>query len=520
MKKVIYILAALLLGGCSESFEGGEVADGASAEMCFAIAAEQITSRAGLYYTANLSEVGLYGYCTTADTPEIMANALFSKDASGDWSCSDAPTWSYEGSSDRFSFYGYAPYYSSAAGITAADDGTSFSIEYDMTDDYDLLLASCTDILRPAGGMVNLTFYHALAAISITLDDDYSNVEGMTLSGSMITAGSVSLESSTITWGFDSTAGEEVSFDISLTAGEYLMAIPQTLTSDLTVTISFSDNSTADATHTIPATTWEAGMIYSYTCIKGTSATEGNVIVVTDEDGNTLISDDDIITYITNTLGESDGEYTYFIIEGEISSDLMARILAIKTDDGGYVVTGLDLSNADITDLKNSGNGTELDDYSTTLKSWSQITTLVLPSTITSLGSSVYDNLIKSWKTIEVLDMSATSISTIGINDFKDMKDGYAITTIIFPATLTSIAVDAFKASSDLENIYFYSSGTITIGSSAFEDCGNLNVYFYHESTDVTLSVGSNAFDGRTNYYYYLYYYDDNGDIQFEPRTD
>ncbi len=543
MRKVFYILAAVLLGACSEGFEQGESLGDASDEMRFAIAAAEVSARASLTYTTNLTEVGLYGYCTTADSPTIMANALFTKDSDteDEWSCYDAPTWSYEGSSDRFSFYGYAPYSTTAEGITALDDGSGVSIDYNMAANYDLLLASTTEILRPAGGMVSLTFNHALAAISVTTDG-YENVESITLSGTMVTAGTVALSSSEVAWETASAENyTEFSYDVPTEDDEYLMAIPQKLTSDLTVTItiSFSDGTTADVTHTIPATktdtttdpatttdtTWEPGMIYNYTCKSSGDLVDNIIIIKTDDDG-TITNYDDIIEYITNTLGDSDGEYTYFVIEGEISSELMAAILAIKTDDGGYVVTGLDLSNADITDLTNnsSDSGTELDDYSTTLKSWSQITTLVLPSTITSLGSGVYDNLIKSWKSIEVLDMSATQITTIGNSDFKAMKDddNFNITTIIFPATLTSIGVDAIQDSTSLENVYFYSS-TIYFGNKCFSNCGTLNLYFYHEEADVKITEGDTPFDGNTNpsyNYYYTYYYDDEGNIQFKSRTD
>ncbi len=539
MKKIPYIIVSLILAlSCSNDMESFSEESNQSNKFGIAVAAESHTTRADITLSYDdLNEVGLYGYCTT-QSATIMDNALFTKSTSGEWEYvgTDAPTWSYESPTDYFSFYGYSPYNadtsSDTSSVIASDN--NLSISYDMTtDDYDLLLARKTEILRPAGGMVSLTFKHALAAIKVDVSA-LSNVDSVTLSGVLISSGSVSLsDSDDVTWILDTDTTQSCEIEVPIETDQYLMVIPQTF-DDLTLTISFTDD-TADDERTISASEWKKSVIYSYVISSNSSTPEGiedNVIVVgdvedADGDGSTT---DDIVEYITSVLGTSSGEYTYFVIEGDVSADLIDEILKIETDDG-FFVTGLDLSNADISSLASgeegdtsTGDGTDLYDYNGELNSsaWENITTLVLPSTITSVDKKTNEMFKEDngviWDTIEVLDMSATGVTTLGDDCFKDFNNNNSLRVIILPKKLTTIN-KSFTNMYTLEEVYYWENN-VTVVAEAFKGCSKLyDVYYY--GADAVANVNSKAYQNSvTTHRYQTYYYDDKGEIQFKERTE
>ncbi len=524
MKKLSYIiLSLLLLYSCSDNMD---MLDGDSTQgdtLSIAVKAESPTTRADLTLSYDdLNGVALYGYCTTQATT-IMDNAYFTKSASNEWSYSgvgNEPTWSYDGSADLFSFFGYAPYTADTSAITASPD--NLSVEYDMlTDDFDLLLACRTNMLRPTGGMVSLNFKHALAAVKIDVSS-FDKVSSVKISGLLTLSGSTSFSASgDITW--DVTEPETCNINVPI--GEYLMVIPQSLPTDdeaLKVTISFTDGS-EDEVRTISTTSiakWDQSVIYNYVITNSIDGVEDNYINVDkligkNEDGTDNY--DDIIKYITSVLGDSDGEYTYFIIEGDVSEELLNEIFSIKVDDT-YVVTGLDLTDANIKSVA-SGDGTDLDDYSDVFPEWDNITTLVLPKYIETIDGETY-KMFEGWSNIEILDMSATAITTISKDSMKDIKSNSPnLDVIIFPKGLTEIEGNAFTEANYLGRVYYWTNN-ITIEEKAFEKCNSLTQVYYYGDTTPT-NVHSSAYENSvTTYLKQTYSYLDDGSIVFATRTD
>ncbi|MBE0654676.1 MAG: leucine-rich repeat protein, partial [Bacteroidales bacterium] len=138
----------------------------------------------------------------------------------------------------------------------------------------------------------------------------------------------------------------------------------------------------------------------------------------------------------------------------------------------------------------------------------SAIDTLVMPSSLTSIGTNAFGNCI-SLKSLTFLPSSGVSIghyafgSSTGLKTVKMASPsvtsigeacfvGSAIDTLVMPSSLTSIGNNAFRNCSNLKSLTFLPSSGVSIGEYAFGDCSNL-AFLNMQSPSVD-SIGKNCF--------------------------
>ncbi len=536
MKRSIYIfLALLLVGSCSEDATQGSdigVVDG-SQSMEFAVA---LTRGETVSSEDEMGSVGIYCARTAEESWDSattydyrMTDTQLSYDSTDGWwyyPDGEEKTWGHESQSEKFSFFGYSPYDTSCAVITLTDGG-SMQLDYTMPTDcsyqVDLLVAEPrVDITPQVGGLVYLTFYHLLSSVKVEVTNLDSELKVSSIKISDIySKGIATINNNTsdsdyiiADWEYDTTtatATATMSTD-SYTAGELFMLMPQTLTESVTLTITFSDTETDTDTYTKEVTLsdltpkWEIGTSYTYSYDYAADKADSDSL-----DSNTLLLDDKVTADDVEAL--IDEGYTFFVVtkeEGSTTTDLTTLYTLLANDN----VTGLDLSDIDISGMETvTGNGTNLENYSSLLSSWSNITTLVLPSNITSISSNTYSWIDRT--SLKILDMSATGITTITADTFKEMAK---LETIIFPEGVKTIGDAVINSSTTLVNVYLFSS-SVSIEDTAFKDLQTtsktLQMYLYENKTY------SNDFDEKTTieqHPYYTYEYNKTGDIDWIDR--
>jgi len=128
----------------------------------------------------------------------------------------------------------------------------------------------------------------------------------------------------------------------------------------------------------------------------------------------------------------------------------------------------------------------------------SNLVTMEFPASLTSIGNQAFNGcsslaycpkVSSGSGTSGLLDLSSTSISTLGTQAFTNCS---SLTSLILPSTLTSISDSAFTGCSKIASLTL-GSATASIGASSFSACSSL--------TSLTLpstvtSVGGSAFSG------------------------
>lgn len=114
----------------------------------------------------------------------------------------------------------------------------------------------------------------------------------------------------------------------------------------------------------------------------------------------------------------------------------------------------LDLSNTKVTSIGNNAFATVMDGNP------NKITSVKLPSTLTSIGQSVFENSAINGE----LDLSNTNLTSIGWSSFRNNQ----ITSIKFPSTLEVIDSSAFADNKLSGELDLSGTSLISVNSSAF----------------------------------------------------
>ena len=235
------------------------------------------------------------------------------------------------------SFYAYAPTDNQMVKVTSGDDAAGVkTVHYKatspVTDQPDLIVSSAAET-RPSNAKptaVNLPFYHALTAVTFSVDAAMMpgtltkvelvnvNTEGdctMTASATPSFSWSNQTTPSTFSFDFNQSVGSSA---VTLTSGEKtLMMVPQELPADAKVNFTFTLNNGVSQTLSAPiggnGKTWEAGksIIYKLSTKAVSTISATSVSFPTTWNDIAVTSATDKVSYPKSTFdnGESIGLY-------------------------------------------------------------------------------------------------------------------------------------------------------------------------------------------------------------------
>lgn len=287
----VAVALTLLVAGCSKDknaidiMEGAITFEGSSLSDDFtrgSLVSEFVAGDSfGAYVYATLSgaDVDLY------NTDDIMTDKEVTLSSDGVWSYDGSAYW--PSSSYDTHFFAYTPYSSSASQTTTYPQ-ISYTMYPNCSYHTDLIVAAKLYTEAEAGVDVALEFEHALSPIAfqvkgscgrtltgVTIDDYYTmgylSYDGSTFSWTVLTMKNSSVCAAGIT---ATTPDEDPDVTTFATADDgYIMALPQTLPTGATVTISYvntddeaEDKTTYTKTIDMPSgTTWAMGTKYLYT---------------------------------------------------------------------------------------------------------------------------------------------------------------------------------------------------------------------------------------------------------------
>lgn len=239
---------------------------------------------------------GLSGFCYTGDfadyaSSEILSNFVSDMEMKKEGYPADKDVrldWPGAGSSLRF--YAYAPYSSRDNGLTVSGDRPriTYTVNSDVKKQVDLLTAVSGGLPGSGSGdKVNLSFGHALSAVTFTTGDAMAagKITGISISGVYGTGTTLIGSGEWTTSGTPSvfTTGE-ILIDLSSSGSENvyvgsgqqitggkenltMFMIPQTLPQGAKLTVKFTDalsNSSWTVDADISGVKWEPGKLYKY----------------------------------------------------------------------------------------------------------------------------------------------------------------------------------------------------------------------------------------------------------------
>jgi hypothetical protein len=301
MKKISIIsllCAALFAGACTRDIQGIDEVNDPSAPVGFVTgdAAGAATRGTPITAASQMTTMGVFASATgTSDwTATATLGKMFNQKLNGDngvWSylAGDEVYWEATTLADRYSFFAYAPYGSTDNGIVVDTSDTTgvptltYTVPTDVTKQPDLMVATKKN-MRPTGAKVPLAMEHALTSVAFQIKGNGEKVKAIAIQGVSQT-GTLAVDGETITW---SNLGTPTTTDFSaslnydttgdgaglyytttenmstnLIAGNgYLMMIPQTLTADAKVTVTYSDDTTKELA--LSSVTWAAGDRLTY----------------------------------------------------------------------------------------------------------------------------------------------------------------------------------------------------------------------------------------------------------------
>jgi hypothetical protein len=242
-----------------------------------------------------------YKYATdaTMTTPNFMYNTEIRQNTVGGGN-SWAPLTDYwwPGADYNVRFFAYAPYNLTSATLSDSTTEGAPTLTYTNPTDYaqqvDLLGASTEALPGNYAYAVNFAFGHALTAIHFVASKDMlaGTISGITLKN-IYRKGTCNLADNT--WSdladksdfaltFDTAIEIDGTADVALTSDDQtLLMIPQTLASDATVEVAFTDKLTNTArtlTFNLADATWQAGKSVTY-CINNSATAVTPTFTVT-----------------------------------------------------------------------------------------------------------------------------------------------------------------------------------------------------------------------------------------------
>lgn len=248
---------------------------------------------------SQMTDIGLFcsytgssNWVTTAKPEKMFNTRLMHNSNNGKWEYSGSPiSWNPITSNDRYSFFAYAPYAMTQNGLvvqgsssTAGIPSISYTTPSNVVVQPDLMLAVPRYNLRPSTSMVSLQMKHALACIGFQVQGNGEQIKSLSISG-IYASGTVSLSGDNVVWSNLALPGTTVNYpalinfdsgknyftaqstmSTNLVAGNgYLMLIPQTLTSNTKLKLTFTDNTTREIN--LNGITWAAGKKINYNII-------------------------------------------------------------------------------------------------------------------------------------------------------------------------------------------------------------------------------------------------------------
>lgn len=278
MKQQRYLIHLLLLGCLLYSCEGSNE-EGPAQDVPLRFSCE-VQTRGTQTATDNLVSMGVVAYHTDGaftdeaaqQTPNFMNNQSMNK-VDAVWKYSPVKYWP-QGVDKKVSFFAYAPFGSSgnggsvANGLTVANTLLTYTTPSDASAHPDLLVATPLKDQTQAESNSGITFRfeHMLACVSFSLSAvDALLVTSIKLNG-VRTQGSLSLHSGTPVWSLDAMDKREITYTLppdDLDPNKYLMLLPQTLASDVKVTLTLVGGETKEVSLT-GIIAWEKNKRYNY----------------------------------------------------------------------------------------------------------------------------------------------------------------------------------------------------------------------------------------------------------------
>ena len=175
----ILLALSLLLGACSgeentDELPQGNIPIGFSGDIPETRATKEYTT------TDNLENIGVFAYFTCGNfnestaTPNFMYNQLVAKQSSGKWTYNPVKFWPDNSTTDKISFFAYAPYVNEAGNSNPSfqDKGTasgfpvlSYTVPTAENKQIDFLAA--TPIMNQNSGNISFKLYHTLTKVNV-----------------------------------------------------------------------------------------------------------------------------------------------------------------------------------------------------------------------------------------------------------------------------------------------------------------------------------------------------------------
>jgi hypothetical protein len=303
MKKIsiISLLCTALLSGasCTGDIEGidGEVTPEGRGAIRITATDVAVTRGTPITDAADLTDMGVY--CSSTGTTDWSNTATLNKmfnvkmqQDGGKWTyAGDDVYWGATDLTERYTFFAYTPFASTANGITVNGSASTagvptltYTVPTDVAKQPDLMVAVPRKNIRPTAAAVALDMEHALTSVAFQIKGNGEKVKSIAINGVSVT-GTLAIDGETITWS-DLGAATTTDFSASLNydttgvgaglyytttstmstnliAGDgYLMMIPQTLGTDAKVIVTFSDDSTKELA--LSSVTWEPSKKVTY----------------------------------------------------------------------------------------------------------------------------------------------------------------------------------------------------------------------------------------------------------------
>ena len=282
MKKIVvnlFLFLMLTLAGCTERNELDTPVDNFQQRIAISVTEDEnpvVTRGTPLNSAAEVTSLGLFCTYTGKEKfhiklqlpPNKMVNAkMYRVPGTDSWAYDGADVmWDNTSAADNYTFFAYAPYSSPENGISIETSLTMiprlrYKAPANVADQPDLMIAESRRDIHPTGHPVDLKMKHMLTAVGFTLQGNGQVVTGLSLTG-VITEGIVDIDAagSNGTWeevpNSPATifnvpiAGGSCTADATeqdlMTGDGYLMMLPQTLSADAKVTLTFDDNQTKE----------------------------------------------------------------------------------------------------------------------------------------------------------------------------------------------------------------------------------------------------------------------------------
>lgn len=242
----------------------------------------------------------------SSDLTNYMNNLNVSrKDAATAFSYAPLKYWP-SGTTKKLSFFAYAPHSSTldvgTLTFTPALRTLTYTVPTDVTKQPDLMVATPKKNLTKTNVRIDFAMKHALTAVGFKIAGQGETVTSIKISG-VRTVGTLSMVGDVITWSdlntpqtTEFTAGTATDAEATdamtdiMNGDGYLMMIPQDLTADAKLTVTFADADRRDPIKvSLSDKTWTAGktVVYNLT-IPAPSYGSGDILYFDINDGNRL----------------------------------------------------------------------------------------------------------------------------------------------------------------------------------------------------------------------------------------